>query len=135
MALADSDGLPLAVSLADGSRHDVVLVDQTLEAAFLDELPGKLVGDKAFDSAKLQRDSLDARNLELIAPRRGGKRPSKRKQDGRALRRYRRRWRVEALFALLKQFRRIATRWERKASNYLGFVHLGCIAVMLRRRW
>ena len=135
MALADSDGLPLAVTVAKGSRHDVVLVDQTLDDAFLNELPAKLIGDKAFDSAKLQRESLDERNMELIAPTRGGSRPSKRRQDGRAMRRYRRRWKVEALFALLKQFRRIATRWERKSSNYFGFVQLGCIAIMLRRRW
>lgn len=61
MALTDSDGLPLAISMAKGSRHDVVLVDQTLDDAFLNELPEKLIGDKAFDSAKLQRESLVGR--------------------------------------------------------------------------
>ena len=84
---------------------------------------------------RLQKQTLNKRNMKLVAPTRGGKRPSKRRQDGRALRRYRRRWKVEALFALLKQFRRIATRWERKVCNYLGLVHLGCIAIMLRRCW
>jgi transposase len=72
------------------------------------------------------------RNIELIAPKRGGAHPSRRKQDGRPLRRYRRRWKVERLFAWLKQFRRIATRWERKSRNYLGFLHLGCAVILLR---
>ena len=59
-------------------------------------------------------------------------RPSKRKQDPRRFRRYKRRWKVDRLFGWLKQFRRIAMRWERKAENYLGFLYLGCIVIMLR---
>lgn len=98
----------------------------------MDELPPRLIGDKAWDSAKHATALRLERGIELIAPKRGGKRPSKRKQDGRSLRRYRRRWKVERLFAWLKQFRRIATRWERKAENYLGFLHLGCAVILLR---
>jgi len=73
MALVDSDGLPLAITVADGNRHDVALVEQTLDAAFVDEVPRNLVGDKAFDSAKLQQQTLNRRNMNLIAPTRGGK--------------------------------------------------------------
>jgi len=132
MALADSNGLPLAICMADGSRHDVVLVDETLDNALVTELPTKMIADKAFDSAKLQAKLNEERNIELIAPKRGGQRPSKRRQDGRALRRYKRRWRVEGLFAWLKQFRRVSTRWERKADNFLAFVYLGCLVILLR---
>ena len=46
--------------------------------------------------------------------------------------RYRRRWKVERLFAWLKQFRRVVVRWERKASNYLGILQLGCLVILLR---
>ena len=132
MALADSDGLPISISIADGSRHDVALVDQTLDDAFVDELPPNLIGDKAFDSGPLAARLLDERNIHLIAPLRGGKRPSKRKQDGRKMRRYKKRWKVERLFAWLKNFRRLVTRWEHKADNFLGFLHLGCIVILLR---
>ena len=48
------------------------------------------------------------------------------------LRRYKRRWKVERLNAWLHNFRRIATRFEYHAENYLGFVHLGCIKILLR---
>ena len=52
--------------------------------------------------------------------------------DGRSLRRYRRRWKIERLFAWLGTFRRLVVRYERSAHNYLGFVHLGCILILLR---
>jgi transposase len=133
MALADSAGLPLSATIAEGNRHDCVLVEKTLEAAFVDTLPAKLIADKAFDSQKLASELIEERGIELVAPRRGGKRRSRRKQDGRSLRRYKKRWKVERLFAWLKQFRRINTRWERKADNYLGFVLLGCAVILLRQ--
>jgi transposase len=53
-------------------------------------------------------------------------------QDGRPLRRYRRRWKIERLFAWLQNFRRLVTRWEHRAENYLGFVQLGCVVILLR---
>jgi len=134
MALADGAGLPIGVSIADGSRHDVALVDQTLDEAFVEQLPPNLIGDKGFDSAPLQRLLRQERNIELIAPVRTGGRPGRRKADGRRMRRYKRRWKVECLFAWLKQFRRIVVRWEHKAENYLGFLCLGCMVILLRQR-
>lgn len=133
MALADARGLPLSIAIADGSRHDVVLTDLALDSSFVDELPPKLVGDKAWDSAKHQNLLSLERGIELIAPKKGGKRPSKRRQDGRSLRRLRRRWMVERLFAWLKNFRRLATRWEYKSENYLGMLYLGCLMILVRR--
>jgi hypothetical protein len=53
-------------------------------------------------------------------------------QDGRVLRRYRRRWKVERTFAWLQNFRRLVTRYERKASMFLAFVHVACLFITLR---
>lgn len=131
MALTDGAGLPLAVCLADGSKNDCTLVDKTLDEALIAELPDKLIGDKGFDSGKLAT-GLAARGIQLIAPKKSGPRPGRRNQDGRSLRRYCRRWKVERLFAWLKRYRRINTRWERKSKNYLGFVHLGCLVILVR---
>ena len=47
-------------------------------------------------------------------------------------RRYRRRWKVERLWAWLQNFRRVATRFDFHVENFLGFVHLGCIKILLR---
>lgn len=93
-------------------------------------MPERLIGDKAYDSDKLDED-LDYFGIEMIAPNRSTRR--RRSQDGRALRRYRRRWRVERLFAWLFRFRRLVTRFEHKSANFLGFLKLACIIILLRR--
>jgi transposase len=106
-----------------------VLTEGTLDAAFVEKLPPRLIADKAWDGAPLQRRLLEERGIDLIAPKKAN---SRRKQDGRKLRRYKRRWKVERLFAWLKRWRRLSTRWEHKAENFLGFVHVGCIVLLLR---
>ena len=98
----------------------------------MDELPPRLIGDKAWDSQKHAQQLAEERNIELIAPKRKGRRTSRRHQDKRKLKRYKRRWLVERLFAWLKAFRKISTRYERKAQNYLAFVHLACAVVLVR---
>jgi transposase len=130
MALADASGLPLSVCAASASPHEVTLVEETLHGRFVFEKPERLIGDRAYDS-----DSLDAQlreeGIQMIAPhRRNRKKPKT--QDGRKLRRYKRRWKIERLFAWLGNFRRLVIRYERRAENYLGFVRLGCIVILLR---
>jgi transposase len=96
----------------------------------VDARPEHLIGDKAYDS-----DPLDARlaehGIELIAPHRANRKKPK-TQDGRPLRRYKRRWKIERLFAWVQNFRRILVRHEYHAENYLGFVQLGCTIILLR---
>jgi transposase len=130
MVVADLNGLPLAADTSSASPHEVTLVRDTLQTRFTRERPRRLIGDRAYDSDPLDRE-LAAEGLGLIAPHRSN-RMKPRTQDGRALRRYRRRWKVERLNAWLQNFRRIATRFEYRAENYLGFVHLGCIKILLR---
>lgn len=129
MAMADRFGLPLAACAASASPHEVTLVAPTLDSRFVHELPRRLIGDRAYDADGLDW-ALAHWGVEMIAPhRRGRVRPKT--QDGRPLRRYRRRWKIERLFAWLGNFRRLVVRYERHALNYLGLVHLGCI--LLRR--
>ena len=130
MVVADFNGLPLAADAASARPHEVTLVRDTLQARFTRERPRRLIGDRAYDSDPLDRE-LAAEGIELIAPhRKNRKKP--RTQDGRKLRRYRRRWKIERLFAWLQNFRRIAMRFDFHDVNYLGFVHLGCIRILLR---
>jgi transposase len=49
------------------------------------------------------------------------------------VRRYKRRWKFERLFAWLGNFRRLVARSERDALNSLSFVHVGCILILLRQ--
>jgi transposase len=104
-------------------------VEYVLAGSFLDQLPARLVGDKAYDSDPLDRTLREEHGIEMIAPNR---RNRCRTQDGRPLRRYRRRWKVERLFAWMHTFRRLVTRWEYHIENFLGFVHLACLQMLLR---
>ena len=130
MAIADGRGLPLAVTIASASPGEVTLVEQTLDAQFLTESPARLIGDKAYDSDKLDARLAAEWDMEMIAPNRGGRGQT---QDGRQLRRYCRRWKIERLFAWLQNFRRLVTRYERHAANFLAFVQLGCIVILGRQ--
>ena len=109
----------------------MTLVQQALEARFVEDVPERLIGDKAYDSDPLDAE-LAAQGIQMISPHRKSRKKPK-TQDGRPLRRYKRRWKIERLFAWLHNFRRLVTRWERKAQNFLGFVQLGCIIILLRR--
>ena len=129
MAVAGRAGLPLAVHVESASPAEVGLVGPVLERRFVDARPERLIGDKAYDSDGLDQQ-LAERGIEMIAPNRAKRRKT---QDGRPLRRYRRRWKVERLMAWLQNFRRIVTRYERRVENYLGFVHLGCNRILLRQ--
>jgi transposase len=109
--------------------HESKLVGETLAGSFLDQLPERLIGDKAYDSDPLDRHLDEEYGIEMIAPNRENR---SRTQDGRKLRRYRKRWAVERLFAWLQWFRRLVTRYEFHAENFLGMVRLGCMKIMLR---
>ena len=110
--------------------HEVTLVGATLEASFLEERPEKLIGDRAYGSDPLD-PALGEEGVELIAPHRKNRRKPK-TQDGRKLRRYKRGWKIERLFAWISNFRRLVVRYERRAENYLGLVKLSCILILLR---
>jgi transposase len=130
MALADGSGLPLSVRAASASPHEVSLVGDVLDGRFVSERPERLIGDRAYDSDPLDAE-LAKMGIEMIAPHRNNRKKPK-THDGRKLRRYKRRWKVERLFAWLHNFRRLVIRYERRVGNYLGFVHLGCIVILLR---
>jgi transposase len=132
MAVADSNGLPVAVCTESASPAEVKLVTQTMERRFIADVPKRLIGDKAYDSDALDKEVLEQFGAEMIAPHRKGRRADTVTQDGRALRRVKRRWKVERLFAWLYNFRRLVVRYEYHAENYFGFIQLACLMILLR---
>jgi transposase len=129
MVIADRQGLPVAVHVESATPHEVRLVQATLAKRFVRQLPERLIGDNAYESDRLDAD-LARGGVELIAPHRRTR--ARRTQDGRPLRRYRRRWKVERLFAWLQNFRRLVVRYERFAENFLGMLHLACWVILVR---
>ena len=133
MAIADGAGLPIAIHATSASPHEVTLVEDTLAQRLTRTAPQRIIGDLAYDSDPLDQ-RLARRRIELIAPHKTNRvRPAT--QDGRPLRRYRRRWKIERLFSWFQNFRRIAARNEFYLPNYLAFVELGSIIILLRNHF
>ena len=82
-----------------------------------------MLGDKAYDSAELREHLQEQRTKQVIPNRSNRKQPFSFNK-----RLYKLRWRIESAFNRLKDFRRIATRYDRLARNYLASV---CLAAAL----
>ena len=130
MGIADGHGLPLALRTESASPAEVKLVTATLDDRIVADVPERLIGDKAYDSDRLDDQLLQEYGTEMIAPNRQNRIVAT--QDGRPLRRYVRRWKVERLFAWLFNFRRLVVRYEYHAENFQGFVHLAAAVILLR---
>jgi transposase len=98
---------------------------------FAGETPERLIGDRAYDSDLLDAQIRERFGVQLIAPHKCTRSKAS-TQDGRVLRRYRRRWKIERLFAWLHKFRRVVIRWEYYPENFLGMVQLACAVILLR---
>jgi transposase len=124
--------ITVPLSIESASPAEITLVERTIRERHCKDVPERIIGDKAYDSDPHDEHLRRRFGVELIAPhKRNRKKPPT--QDGRALRRYKNRWRIERLFSWLQNFRRIETRYEYKAENYLGMVQLGGIMIILRR--
>jgi transposase len=130
MGIADSHGFPLALRTESASPAEVTLVKKTLEERIVAKVPERLIGDKAYDSDKLDREMMEEYGVEMIAPNKVNRKVPT--QDGRPLRRFRRRWKIERLFAWLFNFRRLVVRYEYHAENFQGLVHLAAAVILLR---
>ena len=108
-------------------------MEETLNQRLVNEKPERLIGDRAYDSDPLD-EKLAQQGVMLIAPHKTNRKKPK-TQDGRALRRYRRRWKIERLFAWLQNYRRILVRYDRFLENYLAFVQLACIVIFIRNHF
>ncbi len=140
MVVVDGQGVPLGKQLYSASPNEVRLAEETLAAIRVTrqrrggrprQNVRRVIADRAFDSDPL-RARLAARGIELIAPHRWN-RSKPRTQDGRALRRYRRRWKIERTFAWLGNYRRLVVRYDRSITIYEAFFHIACFMLVLRR--
>jgi transposase len=119
-ALADAKGRLIAILLTGGEAHDCPIAERLIRRV---DSPKCMLGDSAYDSAEL-RGELDEHGTKPVIPNR-----SNRKQPFSFNKRlYKLRWRIEAAFNRLKDFRRIATRYDKLALNYLASV---CLAAAL----
>src|SRR4030095_14839843 len=129
--VVDAKGIPLALSVDSASVSEPTMVQQTLAFAEAEAQPQRLVGDKGYDSDALDQ-TLAELGIEMISPHRSNRRPENATQDGRPLRRFRKRWIVERTIAWLGHHRRLLTRHEKHVSLFAAFATLGCLMIALR---
>lgn len=132
MVLVDARGVPVAVSTGSASPHESKLVQGLFEFMLTIEAPLRIIGDKAYDSDALD-DALADEGIEMIAPHRASRKPQNATQDGRPLRRYKRRWTVERTISWFQNFRRLCIRYEKSTTLFQGFLHLGCTMILLKQ--
>lgn len=137
MVLVDGQGIPLGALLASAAPAEVTLAETTLAQVRVPRRrgrprknPQRVIADRGYDSDPLRR-RLKRRGIELIVPYRGNNR-RKLYADGRKLRRYRRRWKIERTNAWLGFFRRLTVRYDRILTVYQGFFHVACLMITVR---
>jgi putative transposase len=131
--LTDGHGLPLGIAVDGANRHDMKLVDATLEAIIVKRpeptarQPQHLCLDKGYDYDAV-RETLEAWSYTAHIRHRGEEAQAKRDVPG-----YRaRRWVVERTHAWMNRFRRLLIRWEKKVANYLALLHFACAWITFR---
>ena len=130
--VADKGGLPMGMAVAAASVCEQELLIPALDDVPVEIPPGTpVIADKGHDCDPL-RDDLEADGLVPVIPHRNNRvRPSR--NDGRRLRRYRRRWTIERTNAWLHCYRALAVRWSHYPFMYVGLVYLAFIHLALRR--
>ena len=138
--VVDGGGVPLGIRLYPASPAEVRLAEETLETIRVGrphrggrprQKPARVIADKGYDSDAL-RQRLRRRGTTLIAPHRSN-RCRTAPQDGRVLRRYKKRWIGERSIAWLGNFRRLVVRYDRSLTIYRAFLHIACFIITLRR--
>jgi transposase len=121
--LVDALGNPVGFHLTGGQAHDLVGADELLPEMEAD----MLIADKAFDADKRVIELLAAAGKSAVIPPKAN-RKLPRKFDRHL---YAARHLIENFFAKLKQFRAIATRYDKTARNFLAAVHLAASVIWL----
>ena len=119
----DGLGNPIEFILTGGQEADITQAERLLNGYEV----GAVIADKGYDSDKFVRE-IEKQGAEAVIPPRKN-RNELRDYDEHV---YKERNKVERLINVIKQCRRIATRYEKTARNYLGFVHVAAILVLLR---
>ena len=130
MLMTDAQGIPISAFTTSAQTAEVNTIETLVDIQVAGKRPKRLLYDKAADADWL-RDALQRRGIEQITPHRKGRRKPSR-QDGRSLRRYGHRWKIERTISWLGFQRRLLVRYEYYPHLFEGFVHLACLMLCLK---
>lgn len=120
---SDALGLPVRLIGGPGQEHDSTRACELIDGLDCDAV----IADKAYDAERIHK-KIEAQHAAIVIP------PKKNRRQPRQYDKdlYKERNRIERFFSKLKQFRRVATRYDKLLANYMGFVKLAAIAIWLR---
>lgn len=116
-------GLPVRLIASPGQRNDIAFAHDLIDAIKAEAA----IADKGYDADHLANRIAEAGTEVVIPPKRNRK-----VQRDYDVDLYKQRNRIERFFNKLKQFRRVATRYDKLLVNFMGFVKLAAIAIWLR---
>lgn len=125
--------MPIGLAVEGANRHDMKLVRETIESTVVDrpqpteEQPQGMCLDKGYDYQEV-RDTLQEFGFTAHIRSRGEEAKELKAEAGRRARR----WVVERTHSWMNRFRRILIRWEKKAQNYIAFLHFACALIAFR---
>jgi len=131
--LTEGHGVPIGLAIEGANRNDMKLVRETIETIIVDrpeptvEQPQGMCMDKGYDYQEV-RDTLQEFGFTAHIRSRGEEAKALKKEAGERARR----WVVERTHSWMNRFRRILTRWEKKAENYAAFLHFACALIAFR---
>jgi putative transposase len=138
--ITDGHGLPLGLILAAANEPDNTLAEDTLDSVLTErpeptaEAPQNFCADKAYDDKKVRQAGTDRHYIVHIRPHR----PSKAMKDAEAQqaaepRHPPRRWVIERTNSWHNRYRKLKTRYEKYAENYVGLVEFACCLIVYRQ--
>lgn len=138
MGATDGKGIPVALHLESASRAEIKLLETTLAKIRVPKQgcgrpkskPQRVIADKGYDSDPHRKRLLD-RGIRLIVPYKTNSR-KRTYEDGRELRRYRKRYKVERSISWFGNYRRLLNRFENKLISFYAFFHVACIMIVAR---
>ena len=126
--------MPIGLAVAGANRHDMKRVRETIASVVVEraaprreEEKQNLCLDKGYDYQKV-REILEEFGLTAHIRPMGEDTKSVQKEAGKRARR----WVVERTHSWMNRFRRILVRWDKKAENYLAFLHFACALIAFR---
>ena len=135
--LTDGRGIPLATVLSGANRHDMKKLAELLDAGLLEQPPlaageeRHLCLDRGYDYEQCREDAAARGYTPHIPPKASQAQPLP--PPGHPDRHPPRRWVVEVAHSWFNRFRRVLTRWDKLAANYLGFIQLAACLIIYRK--
>lgn len=130
--LVDKNGLPLSVVLDGANRHDIKLLEATLDGIAIiqpeptEERPQNICLDAAYAGSE---ELLMKRGYVIhIRPRGEEKKELERNPEFKA-----RRWVAEVTHSFMNRFRKLLVRYEKKAENYMALIEFACAIIVWRK--